>query len=100
MADFDQLRQQLRNSRTARDDAAQTIAALQERIKQIAARQTELNRVFNPDNQQHVAERARLNAERERAERDLERQRGRRTSALADEAGLLKEFVRFTDPRQ
>jgi hypothetical protein len=99
MADFDQIRQQLRNSRDLRDKASAAAAAAQERLKRIGAQQAELNRVFNPDNQQHASDLERLRQEHARAEAELHRQREVRTTSIADEAAFLGQFALFTDPR-
>jgi hypothetical protein len=100
MADFDQTRRQLRDARALRDGAREAAAAAVERLKRISAQQDELDRVFNSENQQHLAQRERLRAERARAEAEIERLRGQVKSAVADEVGLIKEFTQFTDPRQ
>ncbi len=100
MGDSEEIRQPLREARKARDEASRALAAAQERLTRIAGQQIELSRVFKPDNEKHRAERARLEAERERNEREIEHQRGLRASAIAAEAGLLRERVRFLDPRK
>jgi hypothetical protein len=100
MADFNQIRQQLRKSRDLRDKASQAATAAQEQLKRIAARQSELNRVFNPRNQQHIVDRERLQQERASAEAELQRQREFRASSIADEASILGQFALFTDPRK
>jgi hypothetical protein len=100
MADFDQLREQLRQTRSQRDQAGAAAAAAQERLKRIAAAEAELNRVFNPDIDRHVAERDRLRGERQRAEAEIKRHRAERATAAAAEAGIITDFGIFTDPRQ
>ena len=100
MAEFEQLRDQLRRSRTNVESAGDAVVRAQQHLKRIAARESELNRVFNLRNQQHIAERNRLQEEKARAQAELKRQRDSRAAALAAEAGILKDFVRFTDPRE
>ena len=100
MANFDQIRRQLRNARDLRDKASEAAAAAQEQLKRIAAQQAELNRVFNAENQQHAPELERLRQERARAEAELRRQREVRASSIAEEASFLGQFALFTDPRR
>ncbi len=99
MADFDQIRHELRAAREVRDEASAALAHVRERIKSLDARLDELNRVASP-NRPEGAELARLRAARGEAEADLKRHSGARASAVADEARLVKDFARFTDPRQ
>ena len=100
MAEFDQIRRQLRDARTQRDAAAQGVADARERLERIDAQQAQLDRVFNPENPAHAGARERLERERGEAKQALGRFEERRASAIADEAGLLPEFAVFTDPRQ
>lgn len=100
MADFEQLRQQLRQGREHRDTAASAITTARESLKRIAAYETELDRRFVPNDRQQIAERARLRRERELAEEELQRRTDAHRAALGLEAGVLKQFVGLTDPRQ
>ena len=100
MADFDQIRQELRGARGIRDEVTDTLAATQERLKRIHANVTELTRVFNPNNPKQVTELAHLREERSRAEADLKTQRGLLASAIGNETRLIKDFSVFSDPRQ
>jgi hypothetical protein len=100
MAEFEQLRDQLRQARNNVESAADAVIRAQERLKQISAQESALDRVFNARDQQHIAERHRLQEEKARAQAELTRQRDARGTALAGEADILKDFVRFTDPRE
>ena len=99
MADFDELRQQLKNTRNSRDEAAQAISAAKEQLKQVADRQAELDRVFDPDNQTHVSQRDRLTAAQTTATETIQLQQELRASAVANELGLVADFEQFSDPR-
>jgi hypothetical protein len=99
MADFDELRQQLKNTRNSRDEAAQAISAAKEQLKQVADRQVELDRVFDPDNQTHVSQRDRLKAAQTSATETIQVQQKLRASAVANELGLVADFEQFSDPR-
>src|SRR5688572_26688177 len=100
MDEFDRLRQELRDARGGREQAQSVAASLRQTLKRLANRQSELDRVFDPRNQRHVAERSRLAGERRRAEEELERQRVLASDAVGNEAIAIRDFVRFTDPRQ
>jgi hypothetical protein len=99
MAEFDQLRDQLRQTQQQRDAAA-TAAAAQERQKRLAAQQMQLARMFHPNDERHLAERDRLQREQAQLAAEGERQRQAHAAALAVEAGLLQALAEFTDPRQ
>lgn len=100
MAEFEDLRRQLRETRSRIGTALDDVAASRQQLKRIAAEESKLNRVFNPHNEQHIAWRRRLEAEKARAEAELKRQHEARVAALGTEAEILKEFGRFTDPRE
>ena len=99
MADFDELRDQLRRARGARDSAARELAAAREQLKRIAALETALDRVFNARNQQHVETRNRLREDKASAQARAKRAQEARAAELALEARVLDGFVAFTDPR-
>ncbi|HEU4891602.1 MAG TPA: hypothetical protein VFT47_08630 [Vicinamibacterales bacterium] len=100
MADFDQIRQQLRAARDMRDHASRARAATQARLKGLAAESAELARTFDPQNPRHAAAAERLRQAKARAESDLALQRGLLASALEDEGRLIRDFAIFTDPRE
>src|SRR5436190_3052302 len=100
MADFDELRDQLRRARGARDSAARELAAAREQLKRIAALETALDRVFNARNQQHVETRNRLREDKASAQARAKRAQEARAAELALEARVLDGFVAFTDPRE
>src|SRR5215216_3360135 len=100
MAEFDEIREQLGRARNDRDAARDEISIARERLKRIAARASELNRVFNDDDQTHAAERRFLQQERERAESDLEDASGRHAQTKLTVSDLFGTFSRFTDPRE
>jgi hypothetical protein len=96
--DFDALRGRLRQIRQQRGDADTAVAATREQLRQLAIREGQLQRVFDPDDPQYVATEAALRRERARLEADLERQRGELATSTAAEAGLVDEFAVFSDP--
>ena len=99
MADFDELRDQLRRAREARDSAARELAAAREQLKRIAALETALDRVFNARNPQHVETRNRLREDKASAQARAKRTQEARAAELAAEARVLDGFSAFTDPR-
>src|SRR2546425_115149 len=100
MAEFDQVRQELRAARSVRDQAAQALALTRERLKRIDQDAAELARVFNERSPQHVARAGRLREEKDRAEADAQLQRDLHASAIASEVQLIGAFAAFTDPRE
>jgi hypothetical protein len=100
MADFDQIRQELRAAREMRDHASRARAVTQARLKAIATESAQLARAFDPDDPRHAAEAARLKEAKGRAESDLARQRSVLASAIEDEGRLIRDFAIFTDPRE
>lgn len=100
MAEFDQVRQELRAARNVRDQAAQALALTRERLKRIDQHAAELARVFKERSPQHVARAERLREEKDRAEADAQLQRDLHASAIASEAQLIGAFSAFTDPRE
>jgi hypothetical protein len=99
MADFDRIRQQLKESRDERDRSTTSIAALQQALKRNGARQADLGRVFDGERGQQVEAREQLEDERRRLEEELARQRKIRGSAIKLEAGAVRDFAAFSDPR-
>ena len=100
MDEFDRSRQELRDARGARDQARSAAASLGQTLKRLADEQAALDRVFDPRNQRHVAERSRLADERRRVEAGIARQRGLTADAIGREATAIRDFIRFSDPRQ
>src|SRR5260370_34341079 len=100
MAELDQIRQKMRASRTARDQASDALAVAQERLKSIDAQIADLNRVLSPNNAQQSAQLAQLQQNRTKAEADLKQLSDAQAAALANEATLIQSFAAFSDPRQ
>lgn len=99
MADFDATRRRLRETRGQRDQARQALAAAQEELKRTDAALAKLDRVFDAENRQHGAERARLEQKKRQAEDSVRLQRGLHDVALSVEADLVRDFGLFSDPR-
>ena len=99
MDDFLRAKQQLRDARGTRDQAQSAVASLQQALKRLAGQRVELDRVFDPQNERHAAERSRLLDEQRRLEAALGRQRGLKADAVGREGIAIGEFTRFTDPR-
>ena len=100
MAEFFELRQQLQQARRQKDQAGDTVFAARERLKRIEAAQAALERVFDPENSRHAAERERLQAERARAEGALKQSQAAHARAGLRETDIFKNFAAFTDPRE
>lgn len=100
MAEFDEIRGQLGQVRTHRDVASDDVARARERLKRIAARKAELDRVFNPRDHKHEEEQHRLLEERQRAEEELKTSLATQTQLKTAEADLFGRFSLFTDPRE
>lgn len=100
MPEFDDLRDQLGSARSDRADAKAEQAKARERLRRIAARESQLERAFDRQNQQHEAERLRLRGEREQVQATLSAARDKFARAVALETEFFKDFSRFTDPRE
>src|SRR5687768_13698691 len=100
MAEFDDLRQQLQQTRAQRDDLADRLQRSKEQLKRLAADKASLDRIFDPRNEEHRRRQARIESERADAEGDLKRgQAGlRQVAAQLDEA--VKGFAVLSDPRE
>jgi hypothetical protein len=102
VADFDDLRRQLRDARAVAAAIDRALAATRQRLKRIDTRQAGLARVSRPndDDDRHREARERLARDKAAAEAELRRLRGRRDEAIRGEAGLRLDFGVFTDPRK
>ena len=100
MATFDEVRQQLRQARDKARAAGQKAFSARERLRRIEAQQRELDRVFDPHNAGHRAERERLADEHEKAAAAIKQSRGAAKNALGLEGGLIAAFGEFTDPQK
>lgn len=99
MADFDRIRQELRDSRAQRDNAASAIAALQQALKRNASATAEFERRFNSESRPDARERERLNGERGELEASLANEKERKAGAARLETDAITGFGGFTDPR-
>ena len=100
MAEFDELRRQLRQARAQKDEASDSVFSVKERIKRIEARQAALERVFDPDNPTHAAELERLEGERASADDLLEQSQEAQVEAGIFEREVFESFTPLTDPRE
>jgi hypothetical protein len=100
MAEFDDLQRDLRGAREAAETADAGLRAAAERLKRLAGRAAQLDRVSNSDNEEHIAARERLRRETAAEEAQAARLQRARAEALRGEAAVLEGFVRFTDPRE
>lgn len=100
MAEFDDIREQLGMARNAHAQTVDQVAAAREKLAQIAERELELSRVFDPHNPKHLEERGRLNAEREQTQAELRRNLDKQVNDLNLETTLIADFGRFSDPRE
>ncbi len=97
MAEFDELRQQLRRARAQKDEADDSAVAAKERLKRIEAQQAALERVFDPENPTHAAERERLEDERARANESLKQSQDAQAEAGIFEGEIFENFAPLTD---
>jgi len=102
MPEFDDLSQRLRAARDQITKVDGELASLGERLKQIATREAQLDRVAgsNVEDQRWGQEREGLATEKAAAQKEQERLRAARQKMTASERGLLENFARFTDPRE
>ena len=91
MAEFSELRARLAATRDGLGGASVDASLAQSRLADVAARQAALERAFVND-AAHRAERARLAAEQQRAEAEVQRARDARASMLASEASLRNDL--------
>jgi hypothetical protein len=99
MAEFEDLRRDLRLARASLNTIDGALAAARTRLRRIAAQQGALDRIFDQHNQRNLAERGRLQDEKRRTEAEITALGEARGRARANEVGILKSFARFTDPR-
>jgi hypothetical protein len=98
MAEFDDLRKQLRQARAQRDDASDRASSARERLKRIKARMDALDRAFGPNDPAYVSEIERLETERVKAEGLLNEARHDLESAKSLERGLFDDFTLLANP--
>lgn len=100
MAEFDEIRDQLRQARAAREKATDGAFAAEERLRRLEARKAALDRVFDPQNPAHAEARERLASEWERTEGRLADWKGAQAEAKRFEKDLFDRFAAWTDPRR
>jgi hypothetical protein len=100
MPDFEESRDQLRRASGEKEAAADVLHRAQQQLKQLAAAETELDRVFDPHNRQQLRERKRLRERKAEAKDELDRA----GADLREKGSLVREFAGqfagFSDPRQ
>jgi hypothetical protein len=99
MPDYTDLREQLRRARENRESAGSALAAARERLQRLVAQRRAHDRVFDRDDQQRRRERARLDATQQELQGGVDFAQAAYSNARALEAGILREFGPFTDPR-
>lgn len=100
MADFSEVREQLRRSREQKEQARLALFAAQERSKKIEAQLAGLQRHFDARNPAHTARRKQLLEQRAGAERDVEKNRAVFARFQGLEREHFKAFVPLSDPRK
>ncbi|HEX8149789.1 MAG TPA: hypothetical protein VF591_21595 [Pyrinomonadaceae bacterium] len=100
MADFSETRDSLRAARGEKERARQALSDARERLRQLDTEQAELDRVFNRDDQGHLARRRRLERARDEAAAEAEKHSDSLAALRDAESGLFNDFAVFTDPRQ
>ncbi|MEO6040104.1 MAG: hypothetical protein ABIQ93_16945, partial [Saprospiraceae bacterium] len=98
MPDFNDKRIQLQNARQQTADTETALLLAKEALKKISAAGTGLDRVFNPDNEQHRAERSRLEREKEKLGGEINALKDRKAALYAAVDGHFGAFL-FADPQ-
>src|SRR5206468_3514059 len=98
--DFRQIRDELQQARAVKERARADLFQAGEKIKRIEAEQVQLNRIFNPDNLEHSAQRQRLNNLHEETEKQAELERENYSRLSQFERDKFTGFSQFSDPRQ
>ena len=101
MADFEETRRTLAETRLAQSTAEGDLFRANEQLKQVTSQLEQLDRRFNPNNPEHVKQREEL----QRRRQVLLSARKERTAALGSINGRLAELSpvfwdQWTDPRQ
>src|SRR5690242_5714986 len=99
MADFEGARDQLRRTRSSIERAVDALAAARTGARRIRASAAALDRAFAGRNPRDVEARARLNRDAQAADAEVKRHVDELTALRLDEAEVLQDFSRFTDPR-
>ena len=100
MSEFDDLRKQLADARSQRDEASQALYLAREQLARLQREKTRFLRRFDATNEQHKARLAELDRHFARTQAVVERGR-QGHAALSDRvAGVFEQFTPFTDPRE
>ncbi|MBK7599326.1 MAG: hypothetical protein IPJ07_12710 [Acidobacteria bacterium] len=99
MPDFNQSREQLQQSRDEKAQAQKSLFDAKEQLRTIETRQAELERTFDPHNQDHIVRRNRLKEERAAAHASVEKNNSLLNKFKEVEAAHFKDWAVFTDPR-
>ena len=100
MSEFTDARDRLLQTRDEKERARQSLLEAREQLRKVAAKETELNRVFNAENTEHTKRRDSLARARTKAETALTKSRTDLTRQTELELGRFTDFGLFTDPRQ
>jgi hypothetical protein len=98
MPEFIDLRRQLQAARTDADGASEEVFTARDRLRRIDARAAAMARGFDPNNERHVGEKQRLDAERAQALRAMDAARRRLEQVRATESGAFGRFAELSDP--
>jgi hypothetical protein len=98
--DFQNLRSQLNGSRQRLERDERNLFLARQRLDQIEAKLTKLNRTFDPGNSQQKAERERLKAQHDRLNGQINELNTSLTVNQRDLIASAGRFAQFTDPRR
>ncbi len=101
MSDFQQIQQALSQTRSAHNEAENALFRTTEQLKQVETELAGMERWFDPHNQDHIAQRNRLEQQKKR----LEGLKKERAGAVGNLKGQLADLYpafwqQWTDPRQ
>jgi len=100
MPDFKETRDRLQQARNQKEEARRQLFEAQQRLKKVETEQSDLNRIFTPNNQDHIARRESLSEAHTEAQNTV-KERGTALNRFTElERGRFTEFAPFTDPRR
>jgi hypothetical protein len=100
MADFNQTRNDLVKARNDREAAGEAVASERDHLRRVLRESAQLDRAFDPQNQEHVTKRQQLDQQISAANSQLAKLKQTHGDLRQTEANLFAEFSVFTDPRK
>src|SRR4051794_31103787 len=100
MSEFDQLGGELHQARNDKSAASRRLFESQEKVKQVQAQQAQLQRAFDPQNQNDQQQMAVLQRRLEAANGAVIKARFEHERLSQVEQGIFNRFGELTDPRK